>query len=45
MAIEKVHTTKGSTNGKRRAPRQIVKDAAKKLRRADDKRTADEAAR
>lgn len=38
MAYEKVATTKGSTNGSRRAPRQIVKDAAKKLRRSETKR-------
>jgi hypothetical protein len=37
MALDKVHTTKGSTNGKRRAPRADVKVAAKKLRRAEGK--------
>lgn len=37
MALAKVHTTKGSTNGKRRAPRAEVKQAATKRRRAADK--------
>ena len=42
MALQKVSTTKGSTNSKRRAPRQVVKDAAKKLRRAESKRSTSE---
>lgn len=42
MALEKVATTKGSTNGKRRAPRAVVKAAAKKLRRIETKRLANE---
>lgn len=41
MALEKVHTSKGSTNGKRRAPRAAVKAAAKKLRRAEDKQAGE----
>lgn len=45
MAMEKVHTTKGSGSGTRRAPRQTVKDAAKKLRRVEDKRESAGAAR
>lgn len=38
MALEKVHPTRGSTNSKRRAPRAIVKAAAKKHRRAQAKK-------
>lgn len=38
MALEKAHTTRGSTNGSRRAPRAIVKQAAAKLRRAESKK-------
>jgi hypothetical protein len=40
MALEKVHTTRGSANGKRRAPRKVVKTAASKLRRAEGKAQA-----
>ena len=38
MANEKVHTTKGSGHGKRRAPRADVKKAANKARRAEGKK-------
>lgn len=37
MALAKVHTAKGSTNGKRTAPRAEVKHAAAKRRRAEGK--------
>lgn len=38
MALTKVVTTKGSTNDCRRAPRADVKKAARKRRRAEDKK-------
>jgi hypothetical protein len=37
MALAKVHTSKGSTNGKRRMKRAIVKVAATKRRRIQGK--------
>jgi hypothetical protein len=40
MALAKVHTGRGSTNGKRRAPRAEVKKAASKRRRAEAKKAA-----
>jgi len=39
MALAKVHTGRGSTNGKRHAPRAEVKKAATKRRRAEDKKS------
>lgn len=38
MAYGKFATTKGSTNGKRRAPRAEVKKATTKRRRAEGKK-------
>jgi hypothetical protein len=40
MALAKAHTSKGSTNGKRRMKRAIVKVAAAKRRRAEGKAEA-----
>ena len=38
MANAKVHPDRGSTNGERYEPRQIVKDSAKKARRGQDRK-------
>jgi hypothetical protein len=40
MALAKVHTARGSTNGKRWSPRAEVKHAARKRRRAENKKAA-----